>query len=73
MRRALRKSRVTITINLNTADLHTLNTRTKKSGARYQQLLSALISTTVSQQESTQSRIDRLEQELRKVKRHVAA
>lgn len=73
MRRALRKNRVTITINLDTADLQTLNTRSKKSGARYQQLLRTLITTTVAQQESIQSRIAHLEQELRKVKRHVAA
>lgn len=73
MRKALRKGRVTITMNLNAADLHTLNTRSKKSGVPYQRLLSKLITTTVSQQESIQSRMDRLEQELRKVKRYVAA
>lgn len=73
MRRTLRKNRVTITINLNPEELQTLNTRSKKSGIPYQRLLSTLITTTVSQQESIQSRMDRLEQELRKVKRHVAA
>jgi predicted DNA binding CopG/RHH family protein len=73
MRKALRKSQVTITINLHSADLQALNTRSKKSGVPYQRLLNTLITTTVSQQESIQSRMDRLEQELRKVKRHVAA
>lgn len=73
MKKALRKKRVTITINLNAADLHRLNTRSKKSALPYQRLLNTLITTTVSQQESIQSRMDRLEQELRKVKRHVAA
>jgi len=73
IRKALRKSHVTITINLNEEDMQALKTRSKKGGILYQRLLSTLITTTVSQQESMQSRIDRLEQELRKIKRHVAA
>lgn len=73
MRKALRKGRVTITINLDPDDLRILNTRSKKSAVSYQHLLRTLLTTTVSQQESIQSRMDRLEQELRKVKRHVAA
>jgi hypothetical protein len=44
-----------------------------KAGISYHRLVKALLSTTVSQQESIQSRLTRLEQELRKIKRHVAA
>ena len=73
IRKALRKSHVTITIKLNAEDMRTLKTRSTKAGIPYQRLLSTLITTTVSQQESMQSRIDRLEQELRKINRHVAA
>lgn len=73
IRKALRKNQVTITINLSEEDIQALKTRSKKGGILYQRLLSTLITTTVSQQESIQSRIDRLEQELRKIKRHVAA
>jgi hypothetical protein len=45
----------------------------KKAGIPYQRIVQTLPSTTVSQQESIQSRLSRLEQELRKIKRHIAA
>ncbi len=67
-----RKGRVTITVNLDAADLRAQKTHSKKAGAPYQRLLT-LLTTTVSQQESIQSRLARLEQELRKIKRHIAA
>lgn len=74
IRNALRKkSRVTITVHLDTADLRAQKTHSKKAGIPYQRLLKTLLTTTVSQQESIQSRLVRLEQELRKIKRHVAA
>ncbi|MFO0701574.1 MAG: hypothetical protein U0236_20320 [Nitrospira sp.] len=74
IRHALRKNgRVTITVNLDTADLRAQRTHSKKSGMPYQRLLKALLTTTVSQQESIQSRLARLERELGKIKRQVAA
>lgn len=74
IRNALRKKgRVTITVNLDAADLRVQKTHSKKAGIPYQRLLKTLLATTVSQQESMQSRLAQLEQELRKIKRHVAA
>jgi predicted DNA binding CopG/RHH family protein len=68
-----KKNRVTITANLDTESLKVLQTLSKKSGIRYQRLLNTVLTSTLTQQESIQSRLDRLEQELRKIKRHVAA
>lgn len=68
-----KKGRVTITVNLDAADLLAAKTHSKKAGIPYQRIVKTLLTTTVSQQESIQSRLTRLEQELRKIKRHVAA
>lgn len=74
IRRAIRKKgRVTITVNLGAADLRARKTHAKNGGIPYQRLLNRLLTTTVFQQESIQSRLARLEQELRKIKRQVAA
>jgi hypothetical protein len=53
--------------------LKALQTLSKKSGIPYQRLLNTLLTSNLTDQESIQSRLDRLEQELRKIKRHVAA
>ncbi len=68
-----KKNRVTITVNLDTESLKTLQTLSKKSGIPYQRLLNSVLTSNLTLQESIQSRLDRLEQELRKIKRHVAA
>ena len=68
-----KKNRVTITVNLDTDSLKALKTRSRTTGIPYQRLLNTLLTTNVTQQESIQSRLDRLEQELRKIKRRVAA
>ncbi len=68
-----KKNRVTITVNLDTESLKALKTRSSKTGIPYQRLLNTVLTTSVTQQESIQSRLDRLEQEIRKIKRRVAA
>ena len=68
-----KKNRVTITVNLDTESLKTLQTLSKKSGIPYQRLLNTVLTSNLTQQESVQSRLDRLEQELRKIKRRFAA
>jgi predicted DNA binding CopG/RHH family protein len=74
IRTALSKNnRVTITINLDSDSLTALKTRSRTTGIPYQQLLNTMLTSSVAQQESIQSRLNRLEQELRKIKRHVAA
>jgi hypothetical protein len=68
-----KKNRVTITVNLDSGSLKALKTLSRNTGISYQRLLNTLLTTNVTQQESIQSRLNRLEQELRKIKRHVAA
>ena len=68
-----KKKRVTITVNLDTDSLKALKTLSSKTGIPYQRLLNTVLTANVTQQESIQSRLHRLEQELRKIKRYVAA
>lgn len=68
-----KKNRVTITVNLDTESLKALQTLSKESRIPYQRLLNTVLTSNLTQQESIQSRLDRLEQELRKIKRRVAA
>jgi hypothetical protein len=74
MRAALsNKSRVTITVNLDADSLRALQTLPNKSGIPYQRLLNRALTIGITQQASIQTRLDRLERELRKIKRHIAA
>jgi len=74
MRTALsKKDRITITVNLNTGSLRSLQRLSKKNGIPYQRLLNTLLTNEAAQQNSIQFRLDRLEQELQKIKHHVAA
>ena len=68
-----KKNRVTITVNLDSDSLKALKTLPRNTRIPYQQLLNTMLTTNITQQESIQSRLNRLEQELRKIKRHVAA
>jgi predicted DNA binding CopG/RHH family protein len=68
-----KKNRVTITVNLDSDSLKSLKTRSRNTGIPYQRLLNTMLTSNVTQQESIQSRLNRLEQELRKIKRLVAA
>ncbi len=68
-----KKNRVTITVNLDSDSLKALKTLSRNTGIPYQRLMNTVLTTNVTQQESIQSRLHRLEPELRKIKRHVAA
>jgi predicted DNA binding CopG/RHH family protein len=68
-----KKKQVTITVHLNTDSLTALKMLSTKTGIPYQRLLNRLLTANTTREETTQSRLDRLEQELRKIKRHVAA
>lgn len=74
LRAALSKSdRVTLTVNLDTNLLQTLKSLSMKTGIPYQRLLNRLLMTTAEHQETVQARLNRLEQEIRKIKRRFAA
>jgi Zn-dependent M16 (insulinase) family peptidase len=68
-----KKVPVSITVKLDTESLKALRTLSSKTGIPYQRLFSNLLTNSGAQQESIQSRLNRLEQELRKIKRHMAA
>jgi predicted DNA binding CopG/RHH family protein len=74
IRRSLKKQKsVKITINLDADSLNTLKKEASASGVPYQRLLNRLLRESLTSKRATESRIDRLERELREVKRKLAA
>ena len=74
IRRSLKKQKsVKITINLDADSLTTLKKEASASGVPYQRLLNRLLKESLKSKRVTESRIDRLERELREVKRKLAA
>lgn len=68
-----KKKRVTITVHLDMDSLKALKTLSNKTGIPYQRLLNTLLTASATREETTQSRLNQLEQELHKIKRRVAA
>jgi hypothetical protein len=64
---------IKITINVDAATLTALKTEATASGVPYQRLLNKLLRNAVTGRESTEQRIDRLERELNKIKKKLAA
>jgi predicted DNA binding CopG/RHH family protein len=74
IRRSLKKQKsVKITINLDADSLTTLKKEASASGVPYQRLLNRLLKESLTSKHATESRIDRLERELREVKKKLAA
>lgn len=74
IRRSLKKQKsVKITINLDADSLKTLKKEASASGVPYQRLLNRLLKESLTSKRATESRIDRLERELREVKRKLVA
>lgn len=74
IRRALKKQkRVKITINLDADSLEIVKKEAAASGIPYQRLLNKLLKESLASKRATESRIDRIERELREVKRRLAA
>jgi hypothetical protein len=72
LRAALSKrDRVTITVNLDATSLHALNRLSTKAAIPSQRVLTSLL--TAADEETIHARVNRLEQELRKIKRRFAA
>ena len=66
-----KKNRGPITVHLDTDSLKALKTLSSTTGIPYQKLLIRLLTASATREETTQSRLDRLEQELHKIKRRV--
>jgi predicted DNA binding CopG/RHH family protein len=74
IRRSLKNQRsVKITINLDADSLNALKKEASASGVPYQRLLNRLLKESLTSKRTTESRIDRLERELREVKKRLAA
>lgn len=74
IRRAMRKQKlVKITINLDADSLEAVKKEASASGVPYQRLLNKLLKESLASKRATESRIDRIERELREVKKRLAA
>jgi predicted DNA binding CopG/RHH family protein len=73
IRAATRNGSVKITINIDRDSLALLRTMAENTGIPYQRLLNALLKEGLKERETIPSRIERIEQELRKMKRRLAA
>lgn len=72
-RTAAKKRTVKITINVDRDSLLLLRTMAAETGVPYQRLLNTLLKEKLEGKGTIQSRVDRLEHELKKVKRKLAA
>ncbi len=73
IRAASKKGSVKITINIDRDSLEILRAMAQETGVPYQRLLNSLLKDGMKGRETIQSRMDRLEHELKKVKRNLAA
>jgi predicted DNA binding CopG/RHH family protein len=72
-RAAAKRDVVKITINIDRGSLSLLQAMAEESGVPYQRLLNALLKEGLKGKETLRARVARLEQELEKVKRRLAA
>jgi len=74
VRRSMKKQKsVKITINLDADSLDAVKKEASASGVPYQRLLNRILKESLASKRSTESRMDRIERELREVKRRLAA
>jgi predicted DNA binding CopG/RHH family protein len=73
IRREVEKSRkIKITINIDEESLHSLRDQSNKTGIPYQRLLNQILRESLQRRESHESRLERLEREILKLKKKVA-
>lgn len=65
--------KVKITINIDQDSLESLKSLALKSGASYQKLLNQILKEGLSKKASTETRLDRLEKEIEKLRKKLAA
>jgi predicted DNA binding CopG/RHH family protein len=64
---------VKITINVDKANLDILRAKAAKTGVPYQRLLNQFLSSALQSDDQTESRLDRLEKEITRLKRKIVA
>jgi len=70
---ALKTKRVKITINIDFDSLDALKKLASKSGASYQKLLNQILKEGLNKGNGSEQRLDRLEKELEKIRKKLAA
>ena len=74
MRSQMKKARrIKITINIDEDSLVLLRKISGQTGAPYQQLLNQVLKEGLSRRSDAESRLDRIERELKRIKRKIAA
>ncbi len=74
IRSALKKARkIKITINVDEDSLALLRKMSSETGAPYQKLLNQILKEGLSKRSEADSRLDRIEKELQRIKRKIAA
>jgi predicted DNA binding CopG/RHH family protein len=68
-----RNTAVKITINVDTKSLSALKRISQQTGVPYQALVGRVLKETVNRRATTESRLDRLEREIKKMKRILVA
>jgi predicted DNA binding CopG/RHH family protein len=74
IRRKMAASRsIKITINIDKGNLEILRAKAAKTGVPYQRLLNRLLTSALQNDMQTESRLDRLEKEISRLKRRIVA
>lgn len=74
IRDAIKKTtKIKVTINIDEESLIALKKKASKSGASYQKLLNSILREGLSHHSDTDSRLERIEKELEKIKRKIVA
>lgn len=68
-----REKGVTVTIMIDTKSQHALKEASRRTGVPYQALVSRALKTGLTRQVTTESRLDRLEREVKRMKRILVA
>ncbi len=68
-----RSRKIKITINVDEDSLVLLRKMSSETGAPYQKLLNQILKEGLSKRSEAESRLDRIEKELKKIKREIAA
>jgi predicted DNA binding CopG/RHH family protein len=71
--RVARKNAIKITINIDAESLATLRAKSAKTGVPYQRLLNQVLKRGLQGESATETRLDRIEKELNRLKRRLVA
>jgi uncharacterized protein (DUF4415 family) len=73
VRQGMSVKKIKITINVDADSLSTLKSRASKTGVPYQRMINHILKQALEREEDAQSRLERLEKEVARLKKRVAA